>query len=487
MSIHRNTTYNIMGALIPLALSLLTVPIYLRLIGESRYGVMAIAWLLLGYFGLFDLGLGRATAQHIASLSNASKEERAQTFWTALTINIGVGMVGGLLLWPISTYFFGNLFKIEEVLRPEVIAAVPWLILAVPVATLSGVLSGALQGREQFLELNLISITSTALFQLFPLAVAWLFGPELYWLLPAAISARLVTLMVLIWRCHRHVYGGYRPRFIRSKAAQLLSFGGWVTVSSLVSPMMVVLDRFVIGSLTGAKTVTFYTVPFQLAQRITIIPGALSTAMFPRMASTNKVDASELASQGMRTLIVAMTPLVLISIFLIEPFLKLWLGQGFSNNSSLVGQILLIGFLTNSLALIPYTLLQARGRPDLVAKCHLIEMLPYFGLLYFGLKYFGISGAAAVFSIRVFIDLLLLTWLAGILPSLLRAYLPPSLFLLGGIITVTSFSSGRPEWFISLSIHLVVVSIWTLQQIPNSIRALVLKKISPIFSFWENR
>ena len=123
----------------------------MRLIGEARYGVLAIAWLLLGYFGLFDLGLGRATAQRIAAQRDATTGDRARTFWTALTLNAGLGFVGGLLIWPIANYFFGNVFKVEEILHHEVQAAVPWLILAVPMATISGVLSGALQGRERFI------------------------------------------------------------------------------------------------------------------------------------------------------------------------------------------------------------------------------------------------------------------------------------------------------------------------------------------------
>jgi len=256
LSIRRNTTYNLFGSIVPLAASLVTIPIYLSLIGEARYGVLAIAWLLLGYFGLFDLGLGRATAQRIAASVNRTSSERAQTFWTALSLNVGLGIIGGLLIWPAASYFFGNVFKIEDALRPEVLSAVPWLILAVPIATLSGVLTGALQGRERFLELSLISVSSTLLFQLLPLAAVVLWGANLGVILPAVVFARLFTLVILFERCGRHVFIGHAVTFVHAEAGQLLRFGGWVTVTSFVGPMLVVLDRLIIGAIAEAKAVT---------------------------------------------------------------------------------------------------------------------------------------------------------------------------------------------------------------------------------------
>ena len=461
--------------------SLVTIPIYIGLIGEERYGVLAIVWLLLGYFGLFDLGLGRATAQQIAALRNASAELRAQIFWTALTLNIGLGIVGGLLIWPSAAYFFETVFKVEELLQPEIQNAVPWLALAVPMAIVTGTLSGALQGRERFFELNLISVSGTVLFQLLPLAVANFLSTDLAILLPAVIFARVLTMLALFERCKRHITRCYNPSFHRKQAGQLLRFGGWVTVTSFVGPMMVILDRFIIGALMGAKAVTFYTVPFQLAERTRMIPGALTTALFPRFSASSPEEEKMLADEAMKVLVVSMTPIIVSCILLIEPFLTWWVGSEFANESTLIGQVILLGFWVNGLSAIPYAQLQARGKPGLVAKCHLFEVLPYFLLLYFGLNHLGLLGAATAFSIRGLVDFVLLASLAGGAWQALRLFIiPVMLFTVSFLITFQTIIDNM-HWLAYVIVHILITMTWAWWKAPDSIRISVLARLKTFF------
>ena len=464
MSIARNTAYNLLGSAIPLVVSLVTIPIYISLIGEARYGVLAIAWLLLGYFGLFDLGLGYATAQRIAVMRDAPAAERAQTFWTALTLNVGLGIVGGLLMWPIASYFFGNVFKVEEPIRQEVLAVVPWLMLAVPMATLTGVLTGALQGRERFLELNLISVTGTVLFQLLPLSAAMLWRVDLGIILPVVLAVRLITVGMLFERCHKHLVCNQEITFVRAQAGQLLRFGGWVTVTSFVGPLMSIVDRFVIGSTVGAKAVTYYTVPLQLAERSSVIPVALTSAMFPRFAASTLQEERRLAFEGLRILAIVMTPLVAAGILLMDLFLAWWITPAFAKQSSLIGQIVLIGIWANGFARVPLMQLQARGRPDLVAKCHLAELLPYFGLLYLGLTEFGLVGAATAFTIRVIVDFFLLALLAGVLRPSRQIMLIPILLLGTAILIGVQNNLDRTQWLVFVLSHMAITIIWALWQ-----------------------
>lgn len=480
MSIRKHTAYNLLGAVLPLGLSLVTIPIYIRLIGDSRYGVLAVAWLLLGYFGLFDLGLGRATAQRIASLGDASAAQRASTFWTALVMNGSLGVFGGLIIWPVAIYFFNHVFSIDAALRPELAAAIPWLILAVPLATLSGVLTGAMEGRSKFLELNIISVFSSVLTQLVPLAVVWFHGPDLAWLLPAVILTRLATLSVLFYRCRIHLFRGHARTVSRAHAKGLLQFGGWVTVSSVVGPMMIILDRFVIGAAIGAKAVTYYTVPFQLAERTTMLPSALASALFPRLAAAGTTEAKQLAATAICSLAVVMTPLMLIGLLLVEPFLQWWLNPEFASRAGLTAQILLLGFWINSFARVPYALLQAAGKPAVVAKCHLGELIPYLLLLYVGLHFFGLPGAAVVFGLRTLVDCALLLWLAGILGSGVAVLKIPILLLLAGLGVAAGLPTGSATWWLAAFGLLLLSLMWSWRNAPPEVRNLAIRSFNKL-------
>jgi O-antigen/teichoic acid export membrane protein len=475
VSISRHTAYNLAGGLVPLALSLFTIPLYIGLIGEARYGVLAVAWLLLGYFGLFDLGLGAATAQRIAALPPDNADQRAQVFWTALAMNLGLGVLGSLLLLPVAYLYFGSSSPATDPgLLPEIAGTVPWLAAALPLATLSGVLTGALQGRSKFLELNVISISGAALTQLMPLAMAKLQGPALAQIVAAVVASRVIVVAFLFWRCRKHVFGGSKRAFSAAQARSLLKFGGWVTVTSIVSPLMVVMDRFLIGAVLGPKAVTHYTVPFQLAERTSLLPSALSTALFPRMASLDSSQGRELASAAIRNLTVVMTPLTAIGLVLIQPFLALWISPEFAAQAALPGQLLLLGFWINAFARVPYALLQAAGQPETVAKCHLLELGPYLVLLFVALQNFGTPGAALVFGLRTFADCLLLMYHAGRLAACMQLLAGPAMLL----VSIFAFTRLFPAelssaWLGTATLTLGIVAAWAIRTAPPEIRQLL--------------
>ena len=107
-----------------------------------------------------------------------------------------------------------------------------------------------------------------------------------------------------------------------------------------------------------------------------------------------------------------------------------------------VFELLLIGAWINGIAIIPYSFLQGQGRPDLVAKLHALEVLPFIAMLWILLHQFGLSGAAMAWTVRVAIDAALLLWVSRVPPAQLLRLVPALVLLLASyaVIQITDVS-----------------------------------------------
>jgi len=170
---------------------------------------------------------------------------------------------------------------------------------------------------------------------------------------------------------------------------------------------------------------------------------------------------------------VILTPLIVAVILFMEPFLTWWVGPDVSRNGAFVGEIIALGLWSNGLAIMPFTLLQAQGRPDLTAKCHLAELIPYCAFLVFALHFWGVAGAALAWTLRVTADAVLLFWISGGAPRSYMAHLPAMLFL--GLATVAAFAfplMSVSRWTVG-SVTLFGSLIWAWWAAPDSVKRMV--------------
>ena len=156
--------------------------------------------------------------------------------------------------------------------------------------------------------------------------------------------------------------------------AKLLSFGSWMTVSQIIGPLMVYMDRFLVGSWLTMSAVAYYVTPYEVITRFWIIPASLTPVLFPAFSAYAVENAEKwrvLHDRSVKYLFLIMGPFIIAIIVLAHPILEMWLNQEFAAQSTGVFQILAVGVLFNCLAQVPFGAIQAAGRPDLTAKLHL--------------------------------------------------------------------------------------------------------------------
>lgn len=451
MSIKRNTIYNIGGALVPLALTIVSVPLYLQAIGEARYGLLALIWLLLGYFGLFDLGLSTATANAIARSRSDAPEQRPAIFMTSLVANAALGLAIGASVLLLGPVVLGQLPNVSPTFRAEILRALPWLATIIPLVTLSGVFAGVLTAHERFGTVNIVGIGGTVLFQLAPLFAAYGYGPDLGSIVPAAIAARAVPILLLgVFAIREVPLRG--ARFDLGILRVLLAFGGWVMVTNLISPILVSADQFVIATFLGAGAVAHYSVAYSLAVRLQILPGSLVNTIFPRLSALNSAEAQALAGHAMRMVMIVMTTVCVPVILVVRPFMIWWLGADFAQAAAPVAEILIVSIWINGLAFVPLALVQAQGRPSLVAKYHLLEVPPFMAALFVGIYFLGLEGAAFAWAGRVALDTVLLGRASKLSAANLRTLAPD------GAIVALAWLIARSGWASSWGALVIAVA-----------------------------
>lgn len=240
---------------------------------------------------------------------------------------------------------------------------------------------------------------------------------DMFWLVATLVGSRLIALLFFHRLANACIENGksgenkvaYSPQIAQS----LFHFGWWVTISSVLSPLLLQSDRFIIAAVISVAAVTVYVVPYEVVVQSLVLVGAVSSVMFPTLSKLlqEQPDHWQVYFRLWLSRVAAMMFLVctLLAIFLPTIF-DLWLKEKFVQESVAIGQVLCLGVFANAIGSMFYALLHARGRADVTAKLHLIE-LPLFILVLIGLLHqFGLMGAAWAWVGRMIFDAMALAW-----------------------------------------------------------------------------
>jgi O-antigen/teichoic acid export membrane protein len=411
-AIVRHSILNLIGLTLPLIVGLITIPHILQGIGVERFGLLTIAWSILGYMGLFDLGLSRALTNLLAErIVMGQLDERSDIIWTTLIGMACLAAIGCGLLLAISGPMLTSLIGVSPEMVGETILSLKIIALALPATILSTGLKGLLEAHQCFQYTNAIQILLGISTFVMPL-IAVVYYKSLVPIIALIAAARYGILVIYFYAALKTepALRVFKPLNLIQLRRQV-SYGGWVTVSTIIGPVMVYFDRFVIASVLSVSVVAYYTIPYEVVSRISLISLAISSALFPALSAAFAIDRTQaitIFDRGLRYTLLMVFPVVFVLFGLTKAGLALWLNQDFAFKSTAIAHWLLAGIFLNCLAFIPYSFIQAKRRPDITAKIHLIELPFYILALIWFLKNEGVSGAAITWSLRASVDSVLL-------------------------------------------------------------------------------
>lgn len=415
VSLARNLFYNLGGALLPVAVAAVCIPVLIHRIGTDRFGLLTIAWTVIGYFSLFDFGLGRSLTWQVSRRLGEGRHGEVANLVKSVLILMGVLSLVGTCAMAACSGSLIQWLRVPQSLIGETRSTFFLLSISIPLVVVTSGLRGVLEAFQRFDLTNAIRVLQGIWTFAGPLVVLP-FSVHLQTLVTVLVIGRVVTTIafgIAVFRVLPPSDG--KTRINTLSQTEIISYGSWTTLSNILSPVMDYMDRFFISSVLGTAIVAFYTTPYEVVYRLNFISEGILGVLFPLMAKrvvhrTSRHVGADMLGLGMKLITAFLFPATLIIVLGAHPVLRLWLGPEFEQKSALVLQLLAVGLLINSMAKVPSNLIQANGRSDITAKLHLVELPFYLVCLFWALSHFGIAGAALVWSLRMLLDFGLLLW-----------------------------------------------------------------------------
>jgi len=414
--IARNSLYQLLSQGALLATAVFTTPYIVHKLGPDLYGLLVLIGITTNYFGVVELGLGQATIKFMAdSYSRRDWPEFRRVFWTSSVSYLVLGGIGAgamLSCTPLLLHFL----KIPSYARGDAIRAFIISAAGLIVSLQVGVTSSVVRALERFEFLSSIGL-ATGLSQALLTVLLLYLKFSLVGVIAGGAALQLGALIAYSFLVRLLAPGLGKPAWNGKTFGGLAGFGAYVSVSQIIGPLLVHLEKFMVGSLLTMALVTYYTVPYGLVYSLSVIPTSVAIVIFPAFtrlyAEGNKERARELYTRATKFVFGCVLSLAVVLCVFARQILTAWIGADFGTRGTQVMQILAFAVVVNAVASIPFQFLQAIHRPDLTAKFHVLELIIHVPLCFGLITTFGLAGAALGWAARVTLDMVLLVrWAA---------------------------------------------------------------------------
>lgn len=386
-------------------LALATFPYLVTNLGADKYGLLALGLLIVGYAGLFDLGMANGVIKFVAQYHAANDLDRqGQLISTATAIYTLLGIAAAGSLYAATNLFVVTVFHVSAPLQSAAAGVFHVTALGLLIIFPLTLCQAVLNGYNKQASVNAVLLVLGGL-KLISAVVLVHSGYGVISIVTANVWLSVVQLLILILLCSKTIPAGIlKFSFDLASAKELLKFCSMVFVAQATALLVTHLDRLIVGIFLTLASVTYYTAAFEVASRLWVIPSILVSSSFPSLTALKTADNVEgvarlYISTSKSVAIPASFCAMFIAVFSGE-LLTYWVNSEYQTQAATALTLLGLGFLGSCIAWGPGALAIAVGRPDVSAKVLSTMAFVNVVLCLTLVPRFGINGAAVAWLLN---------------------------------------------------------------------------------------
>ena len=385
-------------------ISILFVPIYVKIIGAESYGLVAFFGTLSGSLAILDLGLSTAISRQVAILltqPDKEKESKDLIFSVEIIywlIALVVGLLVVLLAQPIALYWI----KTKDLPVATIQKAVMLMGAVFAVQFPASIYNGVLIGSDRQIANAVAALIFTTLKAVGVIAVLKLVSPtiESYFIWQVLITLiSTYCLRFLVWNHFKVALE--KAQFSVVQLKTIWRFAAGMTGISLVTFFLSQIDKIVVSKFVLLEFVGYYNLAFLVSSGITQVISPMQPIIFPKftalVAGDKQAELVTLYHKSCRWIAIIVFPIGFALILFAKEILFLWTkNPTLTDNTAPIVQVVAAGTICNCMMWVPYWYMLAKGITKFTIYQNIIASIILVPLLFWWTGEYGALGASFV-------------------------------------------------------------------------------------------
>ena len=315
-----NATILSLPGILAIFISLVSIPIHLKIAGAENYGNFIIFHFLLTLGSLLNFGIGKSI---VISSNNYPKKSKAVSYQGIKYTTI----LGAIILLLFTIFILVNRsISISLIFNNPIV--LNYFFVGILTTLFYVSFEGVLQGNQKFKSLSFYNFIFYSLSMSLPsLSLIYFKESSLENLILLSVLIKLSTILIMFYIIIQNNLAKKSDNRILFN--NLKKNSKWLTLNSILVQFYDLFDKYLVKIFIGPIALASYSIPQQLTGKLSILSKGFSAFLLPFLSKKNY------PGNDFNATIKIFLIFIPISIFLVFPlfelFLRLWLGSEFNN------------------------------------------------------------------------------------------------------------------------------------------------------------
>ena len=361
--LHKNSYILSLPSLIGIVLALVAIPVHLQINGKSDYGNYIFFHFIISFGLLLNMGINKIVAIEIAK-RRFIIDIIKQSLKLSLKIILVILLISFILNFQLKDYY--NIFIIG---------------IGLSITLIYLTLEGILQGLRYFKLLSLVNFVFYTLSLNIP-SIFLILSNNLDFntLIKFSILIKIFSIIIILIYLKKFFISKQKENLKYNFSLNFKKYSKWYSLHLLNLQIFDFMDKYLIKLFIGPVALAIYSIPYQLAGKLTILSKSISAVLLPEISYGNEKSGF---NHSLNTFTFVIPFFILITFPFLDKLLFFWLQDQYSEKILELTKIFLVVSWISGISHILITFFEGKKKIKFNTILEIYFLFPFLIALFY--------------------------------------------------------------------------------------------------------